>query len=292
MDLLDNVYIGIGSAPHCSFEQYTDRNNQMFPKFVREMGGNWTLINVDPMFDRENLVDKYFTSLGFIRSDYNQYSNKNTDAIFLLQYMEDEQRNVFLIDIMKRVIAEKKRLVVQQYTGSELIPTFERILKLFPNDQEYIRNNILWDITYGRDCCCMTDMSVWKPILTDTGFFNLACMTDDEIVAQVGKDPRIDELISFKFKTEYRRLINVHHVNYRRRVKGMDNYTKTPEYTSNATPEEIMMIFSCLLYPVMKVLKRVSEISEEKYAQQMDMVNNYHLHDVYKWYSFMCGIYD
>jgi len=81
-------------------------------------------------------------------------------------------------------------------------------------------------------------------------------------------------------------------VNYRRRVKGMDNYTKTPEYSSNATPEEIMVIFSSLLYPVMKVLKRVSGITEEKYAQQMDMVNNYHLHDVYKWYSFMCGIYE
>jgi hypothetical protein len=290
----ENTYIAIGSAPHTTVEKYTDKQNQIFPLFIREMGGSWTLINIDPEFERpekQEFVDVYLRQMGFVKQGQFRYRSSTVDAIFIPTFVEDKERDNILGNISKKVIDAGKKLVVQQYTGHELLPAFERFYKtLSPKEFDILKKNVIWDVTYGRDCSCMTDMSVWKPILLEDGFLNLACMTDDELIALIGKSAKIDELISYRFKKEYRRLIDVHHVNYRRRIKGLENYMHA-EYGNSATPEQIMEIFSAHLYPVMRVLKKVHNLSEEKYAEQLDMINNYHLYDVYKWYSFMCGIY-
>jgi len=291
-NLKENVYIAIGSAPHTNLDKYTDDKNQLYPPFVRD--GEWTLIHIDPEFEKsekQEFVSTYFKRQGFI-SDGNIFTSPTMDALFISKYMEIEERNVFLINMMKKIIG-KGKLIVQEFTGRELFSDFQKIAKTFPPNQfSSIKKNVLWDITYGRDCSCMTNMSIWKPLFTNDGFFNLACMTDDEIIAEIGKDTKIDEMIAYRFKTEYKRLIDIHHVNYRRRIKGMENYMNMPEYDNNVTPAEIMVIFSSYLYPIIKVLKQVTGISDEKYAKQVDMLNNYHEYDVYKWYSFMCGIYN
>lgn len=292
----DNVYIAIGSAPHCSLNQYNDERNQMLPKFIRELGGTWTLINVDPMFEQPTqkaFVDSYFKRMGFYQESPYVYTRQNADALFIPLTMENEQKLEFLTKMTRKVMGTGKKLVVQEFTGHELFLSFQGIVRKLPaEEREYVKKNVLWDITYGKECGCSTNMNIWKPLFVDDGFLNLACMTTNELVATIGKNPDIDKLISHTFKCEYTRLINVHHVNYRRKLKGLDLYWPTPEYGDNVSGERIMEIFMAELYPITSVLKRVSGLSEENYAKQMDMMNNYHLYDIYEWYSTMKGIYD
>ena len=292
----DNVYIAIGSAPYCSPDQYDDQKNQMFPKFVRELGGSWTLINIDPQFEQPTqkaFVDSYFGSMGFYQQVPYVYSHQTIDAVFVPRFMEKEQKLEFLTKMTQKVIGTGKKLIVQEFTGHDLYPEFQGIVRKFSEkDLEYVKKNVLWDITYGKESGCSTNMNIWKPLFVDGEFLNLACMTTDELIGVVGKNPDIDKLISHTFTTEYNRLISIHHVNYRRKVRGMDLYWPTPQYGEQVSAEKIMEIFLAELYPLTLVLKRVSGLTEENYAKQMDMMNNYHLYDIYQWYSAMKGIYN
>jgi hypothetical protein len=291
----DNTYLAIGSAPHVSLEKYTDKMNQLYPLFIRELGGQWTMIHIDPEFGRpeqQEFADSYFKSMGFIKQGQYRYRSSTVDAILIPEHITDEQRARLLTSMTLKISEVGKKLIVQEYTGHELLPLFDKVIKSLSSEQvNQLNHNILWDITYGNDCSCMTDMTVFKPIQTHAGFFTPACMAESELISHIGKDPRIDQLISTRFKKEYRRLIDVHHVNYRRRVKGLTNYITAQEYGNDATPEEIMKVFSDQMFPVLHILKHVTHISDEKSAQQVDMMMNYHTYDVYKWYSFMCGVY-
>jgi hypothetical protein len=299
MSLMDKVkeytYIGIGSASHTPLEKYDDRVNQIFPLFVRELGGSWTIIHVDPYFEKpehQAFLDSYLKSMGFLKRGPYKYETNNIDILFYPKFMEEEQRESFLTNVTTKVVNAGTKLIVQQYTGHDLIPLFKKVSKTFsPEDFEVIKKNVIWDITYGDEHPCSPDMRTWKPLFIADSFFNLTCMTDTEVLACMGKNPRIDEIIATHFNKEYNHLINVHHVNFRRRMMGLECLSRTHEYNDSATPEQIMEVFSAYLLPVVRVLKELTKLSDEKYSEQLDCINNYKNYDVYKWYSLMRGIY-
>lgn len=292
----DNIYVAIGSAPHCDIESYDDQRNQLFPPFVREMGGTWTLIHVDPEFKnvkQQEFIDTYFKRMGFVEESPTMYIHPYIDALFIPTHMENTERLEFLTQITKRTILRKKKLFVQQYTGHELYPEFEELLKTLTNDQrQYVKQNIIWDVTYGKDCSCMTDMTLCRPLYLGSELFNLACMTEQELLNCVGKHSDIDNLLSHILEKRYKYYIAIHQVNYRRRIKGMDLYHPTLKYSHDVDPDTVMQILSDYLNPILPVLKKLRKIPQEVYDKQLDMLNNYHLHDVYQWYSIMNGIYN
>ena len=76
---------------------------------------------------------------------------------------------------------------------------------------------------------------------------------------------------------------------------GADQITINYTYIDNGIdvdPDTVMQILSDYLNPILPVLKKLRKIPQEVYDKQLDMLNNYHLHDVYQWYSIMNGIYN
>jgi len=292
----DNIYVAIGSAPHCDIESYDDQRNQLFPPFVREMGGTWTLIHVDPEFNdpkQQVFINTYFKRMGFVKGSPTMYIHPYIDALFIPTHMENTERLEFLTQITKRTIQRKKKLFVQQFIGHELYPDFEKVLKRFTNDEfDYVKQNIIWDVTYGKDCSCMTDMTLCRPLRLGSELFNLACMTQQEVLNCIGKQPEIDNILSHVLTIKYKKYIETHHVNYRRRIMGLDVYHQTSEYDSDAQPEKIMEFICKSLYPIIEILNKLRKIPQEVYDKQLDMLNNYYLHDIHQWYSTMKGIYN
>jgi hypothetical protein len=284
-----NVLVSIGSAPHTNIEDYTDNRNQLFPVFTRE--GSWTMVHIDPFF-KEKKHHPYMEKLGFKKVD-DRFVKFDTEMYFVADYIDQEIKLDYLFNFMKRIIKENKRLFVQEYTGRDLFPEFKNILKRFTKQEIlYIKDNILWDVSYGNDSGCCTDMLKAKPLFIDNKIFNLACLDFKELQKLILKNPEIDQIISKVYIDEYKSLISIHHVNYRRRVKGDTLLSKNSNYNDNVEPDKIMEIYKEKTLPLIEILCKLKKIPDEIYAKQLDHINNYYLIDLYEWYSFMSTIYN
>jgi len=297
------TYFAVGSAAQRgrSLEGYTEDLNQIFPAFFREIPGKRRAIHVDPVFEtpeHKEFLNEYLKSVGLQKTGDLSWSSDDglIEIVCYAEYLEEQQRDSLMIFLLKEIaIKQSNKVVFQQYTGLEVLPMFMTLYnsELFNSEQRnQIKKNALCDFTYGEDCGCMTMMTRYRPRMVGDSFFNLWCLSEAELLDNIGLNSNIDKLVGIQYKQKYKQLIGIHHVNYRRRLKGLDLYCRTPEYSEGVSPSQIMEIFASQMYPIINVLSRIYVISEDLKAKQMDMLNNYHMYEIYnEWYPFMNSFY-
>jgi F0F1-type ATP synthase delta subunit len=295
-DPVNYTYIGIGTASQRTknLHEYTDDLNQLYPKFIQKTKGTIRIIHIDPAFAEDShkkFINHFFVLHGFTYDTKNlKYVKQNNEVIIIPKMLED--RNDFLTEISLTIAKQNNKLVVQQYTGHELIKSFQEMYEsLSDNERINVRSNILWDFTYGLDCSCWTKMTKYQPIVHGESFFNIVCMTEYEIRCFINYQPEIDEIIVNMYSIKYCEILDLHHVNYRRKMIGINNHICNSEYTQYANPSEIMKSLIQLIIPVIEILNKTLKISNEKQQEQLNTLKNYKSHDPYKWYTFMKSFY-
>jgi hypothetical protein len=213
----DYTYIGIGSKNRYSdLEKFTPEVDQILPCFLSTLKNSTRVIHFDPYFAPQHdngFLEVYFKAKGFHNmGDYTWMSSDFRTEVMIIPQMFDDAK--FLYKMIQQAINYDTQLVVQRYTGQELAPFFKEIyLKFSERDQNYIKKNVLFDITYGADCSCMTNMKEHAPMTDKNGYFyNFILYNEQEILDSIGVLPKMDRLIESYFKSKLAKSLKSHQV--------------------------------------------------------------------------------
>ena len=178
---------------------------------------------------------------------------------------------------------------MQEFTGTELTQTLKAAYEK-TKDSSKFKRDILFDITYGTACHCMTNMVKYKPLYNNNGdFINLLLSSDDEILSHIGASPEIDEFIKIRFVRKYLDLVN-QQVDYRRRLQGNTVLFPCESYGDTSSPDVIMAYIKDNLRPILNVLDQLGMITSRKQGLLDNLFINYKDYDVYKWNDAMRNI--
>jgi hypothetical protein len=283
------MYVGIGSCPHAlTLDEITDEWDQILPVFIRKTKAE--IIHYDPMFERQNEFMKlYFEDKGFTyMGNYRWTSPLHT--VTLISKRIDHPEDDFILDAhIKEALQNDIKLVVQEFTGTELTQTLKAAYEK-TKDSSKFKRDILFDITYGTACHCMTNMVKYKPLYKNNGdFINLLLSSDDEILSHIGASPEIDEFIKIRFVRKYLDLVN-QQVDYRRRLQGNTVLFPCESYGDTSSPDVIMAYIKDNLRPILNVLDQLGMITSRKQGLLDNLFINYKDYDVYKWNDTMRNI--
>jgi hypothetical protein len=302
----DLTYVGVGSAIH-DLPGLNNKSDQILPLFVREMlssGTRVTAIHFDPMF-RIDVMKEYFNRypdadlrhLGFAW----HWRLKDVEVYILPyafehkdQYHADDSDVDFLDALIHRVLLSRGSLIFQQYTGYDPVDTF-RALYASSRLRSEFKDRVLFDVSYGADTGCCTDLTRWRPIYTPHGgFMNFLLYDMDEMSSIIGYNKQTDKLIFDHFKKEFVKTVNDNHVNYRRRCKEDSClFTAGMPYDEMADPEVIMRHLKTEIYRYVDIFKRLGMLSPEKEVELAGLMLRYKAADgvnVYDWYSAVTKI--
>jgi len=295
------TYVGIGSVPRfTNLDEFTSRYDQIIPEFVRDIIKTTTktinIIHFDPRFDHVyDFMLKYFESspydLQYNPSEqFNRWvSRDHRIEITILNINFYQQQNWFYHELIKTTLANKYQLVVQQYTGSELYETFKYLYEKNPN-KALFKQKILFDITYGSDCHCDTDMDKYKPYYDPDGnFYNLLLLNGQELYNMFGIHPEINTRIQTYYIKEYKSIVNKIHVDYRRKIQNITIANYKDLYDNNSTSNQIMEILYNELQPSIMAFQGLNLLTPEKQQILNELFQNYKDYglntnpSVYKW---------
>ena len=296
----DYTYIGIGSCPHCGDpEKLEDRWDQLMPMFVREVPSSKTLriIHIDPAFYREEeFLTKYFaeklpTAIHLNEENLHVWINDRVEVIILSDSFDQHDHEWFMEHLIEIVLADRGQLVLQEYTGYDTAPLYRSLYEK-SLDKALFKTRILFDVTYGTDEGCGTDMTKYRPITDSRGnFFNTVLCTVSEIKAHTGFNTEMDKLILKYITGLYRRTLNQFHVDYRRRLKGETTVLyECSHYTHKTEPEDIMLALQRELTEYVDILRKLKIMTPEKDAHVKELFKEYKRYDIYKWYDEMSKI--
>lgn len=292
----DYTYIGIGSKNRYSdLEKFTPEVDQILPCFLEEVKQTIRVIHFDPYFSPEHdmgFLDKYFKAKGFQKSDeYLWMSPDHRIEVLIIPQIFDD--NTFLHTMIKQAIKYSTKLVVQKYNGQELVGPFKALYGWFSEeDKNYIRNNVLFDITYGTDCHCMTNMKEHAPMIDKNGnFYNFILYNEQEIMDSIGILPKMDMFIKQYYTAKMAKILNENHVNYRRAIRGEPLMFPSTKYPSDVLPQVIMNYLLYEVRTIMQILDKLGAVTDEKKQIFSIYSTNYMEIDMYKWYSEMTKLY-
>jgi len=291
----DLTYVGIGSCPHDTIDKITDAWDQVYPVFIREVDPKKTLrlIHFDPQFNLETM-NQYFNmkipDLSLTTAnEYWVWSNSRMEVIISKEpiYHESQFSNTdetmtdwFLRELTLNILKTDGQLVVQEFTGQELDYTSTSIYStLTPDQKRNFKQRILFDMTYGEACHCMTDMTKYKPIYNaDGGFFNFTFYSSTEMQKYIGISAQIDGIIFNYFNKKYKDILNSLHLIYRRNIKKTENAT-------DEDPDAVMSLLQRKLTELFPIFKALGALPPEKEKALKRIFDNYRDHDMYKWYT-------
>jgi len=283
------MYVGIGSCPHASsLDELTDEWDQILPVFIRKTRAE--IIHYDPMFEhRIEFMKLYFEDKGFTYMGEYQWTSP-LHTVTLISKRIDHPEDDYILDAhIKEALRNDIKLVVQEFTGTELTQTLKAAYEK-TKDSSKFKRDILFDITYGTACHCMTNMVKYKPLYNNNGdFINLLLSSDDEILSHIGASPEIDEFIKIRFVRKYLDLIN-QQVDYRRRLQGNTVLFPCKSYGDTSSPDVIMAYIKDNLRPILNVLDQLGMITSRKQGLLHNLFINYKDYDVYKWNDAMRNI--
>jgi hypothetical protein len=283
------MYVGIGSCPHAlSLDELTDEWDQILPVFIRKTKAE--IIHYDPMFEhRIEFMKLYFEDKGFTYMGNYQWTSP-LHTVTLISKRIDHPEDDYILDAhIKEALRNDIKLVVQEFTGTELTQTLKAAYEK-TKDSSKFKRDILFDITYGTACHCMTNMVKYKPLYNNNGdFINLLLSSDDEILSHIGASPEIDEFIKIRFVRKYLDLVN-QQVDYRRRLQGNTVLFPCKSYGDTSSPDVIMAYIKDNLRPILNVLNQLGMITSRKQGLLHNLFINYKDYDVYKWNDAMRNI--
>lgn len=177
------------------------------------------------------------------------------------------------------------KLIVQEYTGAELNEVCRNIYSK-TSDRDLFKKNILFDVTYGEDCHCCTDLTKYKPIIDSEGnFCNITLFNSKDMIKSIGIRPEIDKYIKSFFIKKYKTILNDYHVDYRRKLRGEQIMFKHHKYNDTFTPQEIMKLLLDELSIMYNIFRKFDMITPEKEYQIGILFINSDTKDVYNWYE-------
>lgn len=303
---VDFTYFAIGSCPHTWGSELTEKLDQLLPKFVREEiyvnpENLFRAIHFDPAFARyPEELETYFKEMTFEQSEETSLpcfqlwrSNHYFAEIILLIEPFDHPSAIYpgnsewiLEQFVKEIVKDsEQKLIVQEYTGEETLSFFKR---LFLNSTEKTRflNQILFDVSYGANTGCSTDMSKYKPFRNSQGdFYNLLLLDHLRISKIIGVNTEMDTRIKQILIQDYKQILNSYHVDYRRRLRGEGILFVNNDYTETTTPDTIMEILLKKLYILLQILQGIRHVPQESVVRFKELSNTYRGMDVYKWYE-------
>ena len=284
------MYVGIGSCPHAfSLDELTDEHDQILPVFIRKTRAN--IIHYDPQFEkRMDFMVLYFESRGFTYVKMDDVWVSSLHTITLISKRIEHPEDDYILDThVKEALRNNTKLVVQEFTGSGLTQTLNALYEK-AKDSSKFKRNILFDITYGTGCHCMTNMEQYKPLYDNNGdFINLLLSSDDEILSYIGSSPEIDEFIKIRFVKRYLDLVN-QQVDYRRKLQGNTVLFPCESYGDTSSPDEIMAYIQEKLRPILMVFDQLGMLTSRKQGLLHNLFINYKDYDVYKWNDAMRNI--
>ena len=282
----DFTYLGIGSAPHDPPDKISAAWDQVLPVFILELLENTSktlrIIHYDPQF-KLDAMKLYFDlkNLGLsmeIEENRWTWSNSRIEIIIVPQYLYHTSWHIS--EIVNSVLETKGQLVVQEFTGHELSDV-QKTLYDNSTKKSLFKKKILFDITYGEACHCMTDMTKYKPLYKPDGdFFNFILYTPDEMKSVINISPQIDMLIFNYFYKEYKEILDGLHLMYRRNIKKAENAT-------DEDPDELMRLLQSKLRDLFPIFRALHALTAEKEASLELLFTNYKDHVLYKGYSLI-----
>jgi len=326
--LLENVYehlsreqnilisLNIGSSPRTTIlKDFTPELDQLLPMFIlKEIETTSRPIRIIHLdnFTERNLpfLHEYFSSYGSRGLNFKHDASSGIniwttddhriEVIFLFvdfyysnfdytdyQYSNDRW---FLEHMIDFTFKSNSQLIVQQYTGNELTNIFKDLYQKNTN-KELFKNKILFDITYGIDCGCMTDMSKFYPIyMPDGNFCNILLYDYDDFINIIGINDKINETVKNYFFKQYKKDIDNHHINYRRKIIDNTLLHQTDEYNESSPPELIMDILIGKLQFSVRIFEMIGILNTDTIAKINDLFSNYKSYDMYKWREIMLNI--
>jgi hypothetical protein len=305
------TYVGVGTAG-C---ELTDQRDQILPKkfliddVINNTHKTIRIIHFDSRFTLEWLND-YFksnrwtvkTPLEFVY-DFSEGLHiwRTTDfrieIIFVFSYFNLSNDHPFLFELIKATLSYHNMLVFQPFIGLQCNDISKFYFKRFGNSNEF-RNRILFDISYDNQCGCFTDMVKYAPEYDKDGnFYNYTLINEGEMIGLIDSpdcNARISQLIKTHFVKKYKKIINDIHVNYRRKVRGLeDEMYDDPEfgYTKGTPADEIMAILQGNIRPIIPILDRL-KILNEKSAELPKLLGDYKSYDLYSWLGKALNVVD
>jgi hypothetical protein len=204
-----------------------------------------------------------------------------------------ENDDWFLNKLNENILASDTKLIVQEYTGYDLKDIRGNLFRTSSNPDKF-KKRILYDVTYGEDCHCMTDLTKYKPFYDKEGnFINVALLNETDLLKVIGTNKEIDDIVKKHFITKLKKIINDNHVNYRRRLLNMgDNLFRTPQYGNNASPDEIMSHIKKEVLEIIHLLSRFNFMTPNKDQLLHIVMTRYQEIDPYKWQSHLNLIFN
>lgn len=295
------TYIGIGSAPHVTtLEEYTAKHNQLLPLFIREVyerhenTPDWTLrvVHFDPYFP-QNLpfLQAYFEQERLVFHEHHGgycWIGDGIEVVLIPEKIERGRNDKFIEDMVNKCVETQTQLVLQSFTGEETYSWFRSLFHKTPNRYSF-KENILFDVSYGSDVGCSTDMSIYKPIIGYGGkFINLLLYTNPEVLNAMELYPEnttIAERARRIYYAEFRSIMNRKHVDYRRMVQGLDGVVGN--YSS---ADEIMKEICEDLDILAPILMKLGLLGRREFQELQVLLKNYKQHDMYKWYTMVVSL--
>ena len=300
------LYFGVGSCPHVTtVEQLTPKWDQLLPCFIREIyqtkASRIQVLHVDPQFayHREFLI-RYFAehlpnSVFYDEGDVMIWEANRLQVICAATHFyhqnihaNQEDHTWFLDSLTDEALCNGYKLVYQEYTGYEMKNLF---LKLYnacdENLQKRFRRQILFDISYGTDAGCMTDMEKYRPFYEPNGdFLNLQLYSESELLDRINTHPAINEILFKTLLGKYRTLLNEIHVDYRRKINGDPCFHPNKYgYENASSPEEILCCLKQELFKIVPHLRKLGILDETTQHQLSSYFEQATTMDRYKWYD-------
>jgi len=314
-DPRDFTYVGVGSAG-C---RLTDQGDQIIPKkfLVDDVINNThktiRVIHFDSRFKLEldpEWLNNYFksnrwsvkTPLEFVLDESEGlYIWRTTDfrieIIFVFSYFNLSNAHPFLAELIKATLNYHNMLIFQPFIGLECIDIAKHYYRMFDRSKEY-RNRILFDVTYNNQCGCFTDLEKYGPEYDAAGnFINYTLYDEAEMLSLIGSpecNERMNQLIKTHFIKKYKKIVNDIHVNYRRKVRGLeDEMYDDPEFGyTRATPaDEIMAILQGNIRPILAIFDRL-KVFNEKSEELPKLLGDYKSYDMYSWLGKALNVVD
>jgi hypothetical protein len=297
----DYTYFGIGTCPPASVK-ITMASDQIIPAFLldeieEDPHARYQIIHYDPCFLNNPRISEYMAAsrYGFIQQSPYHWKTLSVPSIDMkVNPYEFNYEGDILVSLIKEVLQtnKKAKLVVQDFTGKD-IESYARSIydEVSPQMKDQFRKQILFDITYGTDWGCQTDMTKYQPLLdASNDFFNPMLMSAEKQIKIVGKNRLLDKILLTRTVKQWKILLNDYHVDYRRRLRG-EAVIKTCEfYDDKSEPAIIMDVLINELTALFYLLAELNPIIKYRELRFNELYEQYIEMDVYKWYSEMNSI--
>lgn len=301
------IYLGIGSCPHEPLNQKTD---QLIPCFVKDIlqdkSSTLQIILIDPAFkNKYKFLQSYFADNLSHACHYEEdglliWQSERINVYiaptkFLYPSLHTEDTTWFLHSLADLAIENQVQMIYQDYTGQDMNPLFQTLYTQYDKvHQIQLQNFVLFDVSYGTDTGCSTDLVKYKPFYQPDGFINLQLYTNDEVLKYINKNPALDSIILERAIQKYRTLLNDIHVDYRRKQNGTlictNTTTNTYGYTETSSADDIMKCLQNELVSLVPQFVKLGVFTKKSVEKLNTYFQQTHTIDKYKWYELVMNL--